>query len=238
MSEQNDWGVPIRCYQSTIGGCYSNEEAAASVSDYGIAHALVRFSDCHEAFVQRAALQAQNIDLQADAATLRTTLGDAMRRIAELQAENERLSTECNRLVGELDKQTFELTGVMAERDRLKSCAVSMQGDIDHLTQALIDSEALLTSASSIIKELTDPNGADVGIEDRVKGFPVAVAKLADWRSRDAFCHSSQAKLVETQNALQLAFNHLDMQSLFASHCKDHAAIIAALPAPLPGGQS
>lgn len=49
------------------------------------------------------------------------------------------------------------------------------------------------------------------------------------------------AKLVQTQEALQLAFNHIDTESLRISHCNDLAAIIVSLPKepsqPLPGKQ-
>lgn len=47
----NDWGVPVRGYESALGGLYKNEDIALHVSDgVGPCHSLVRFVDVFEAF--------------------------------------------------------------------------------------------------------------------------------------------------------------------------------------------
>lgn len=47
----NDWGVPVRGYESAMGGLYKNEGVALEVSEgVGPCHAVVRFVDVYEAF--------------------------------------------------------------------------------------------------------------------------------------------------------------------------------------------
>lgn len=107
-----------------------------------------------------------------------------------------------------LERRTSELSGVVtigkmavekikSDNDRLLARQVSVQNDIDHLAQALIDSESVITLGAQVIKELLDENGADIGIDLRIEKFKESMLNLGRWRTRDAFVNSAPARLDE-----------------------------------------